>query len=259
MAARLALFLLATANVIQAKSVCSQWCKENFPAGRGCNPCTSLANKSTGPCYECGPLSLHPEKQLCGGVCIDTSADNTNCGSCGTTCSADQACTAGACVNNEPECKAPFVLCNGACIDTSTDNANCGSCGNICSANQTCTAGACVTNERNCENPFVCGSMPTSCGNGGPEADCMCFATARPGVSLCLDAFALAACSSTACASDEDCSADRICISTCCGMTCGLKSAAVCTNAAAPAKLFRKASLDELRANLPWLNKHASS
>ena len=167
------------ANVIQAKSVCSQWCKENFPAGRGCNPCTSLANKSTGPCYECGPLSLHPEKQLCGGVCIDTSADNTNCGSCGTTCSADQACTAGACVNNEPECKAPFVLCNGACIDTSTDNANCGSCGNICSADQTCTAGACVTNERNCENPFVCGSMPTSCGNGGPEADCMCFATGK--------------------------------------------------------------------------------
>ncbi|KAK1749460.1 hypothetical protein QBC47DRAFT_408033 [Echria macrotheca] len=145
MAARLALLLVVTATILiqaeqqQGNSECAKWCKDNFPRGHRCD-CIRLAARAAGPCFECGPPAWatgHPEKKLCGGVCIDTSAGNANCGACGTTCSADQTCTAGVCVDNPPNpphCIDPFVLCGNICVDTGADNGNCGTCGQTCSA-----------------------------------------------------------------------------------------------------------------------------
>uniref|UniRef100_A0A093UQA8 Uncharacterized protein n=1 Tax=Talaromyces marneffei PM1 TaxID=1077442 RepID=A0A093UQA8_TALMA len=48
----------------------------------------------------------------CGGNCVNTQTDETNCGTCG------HHCTAAA-----PEC------CGGTCTDTQTDALNCGMCG----------------------------------------------------------------------------------------------------------------------------------
>jgi glucosylceramidase len=55
----------------------------------------------------------------CGLVCLDVSADPTNCGGCGIPCSAGQVCQAGAC-----QCESG-TLCNGSCV--APDAGDCGS------------------------------------------------------------------------------------------------------------------------------------
>ncbi len=53
-------------------------------------------------------------KKLCGGLCLDVSADPANCGDCGKVCAAPNVCAAGTC--SPPKCKsaAPTVLFYGA-------------------------------------------------------------------------------------------------------------------------------------------------
>lgn len=43
----------------------------------------------------CGPA---PD-QICGGACVNTAANDKNCGSCGVACSAGQGCCAAVCTN----------------------------------------------------------------------------------------------------------------------------------------------------------------
>ncbi len=81
--------------------------------------------------------------QVCGGKCVATSSDVTNCGKCGNACTGVGAtCTAGTCA-----CVGTLVdYCAGAgCQDVSSDVNNCGACGKVCDPNQfnVCSSGAC--------------------------------------------------------------------------------------------------------------------
>jgi hypothetical protein len=75
---------------------------------------------------------------ICDGVCVDTSWDPYNCGSCGAECVAGFVCENGLCV-----CPGSLVHCNGQCVDLTSDTANCGSCDSPCSWGEACVNGAC--------------------------------------------------------------------------------------------------------------------
>jgi Stigma-specific protein, Stig1 len=68
-----------------------------------------------------------PPFTVCNGFCVNTRANEANCGGCGIVCTAGLSC------------------CRGSCTSRNTDPTNCGRCGNICPATApVCQAGACV-------------------------------------------------------------------------------------------------------------------
>lgn len=84
----------------------------------------------------------------CGGVCVDSTSDNANCGACGRACGPNQSCQSGACA-----CVAGTADCdgnpaNGCETDLSSSVTNCGHCGTVCPARAnstaTCVGGTCV-------------------------------------------------------------------------------------------------------------------
>jgi hypothetical protein len=133
----------------------------------------------------------------CGGTCTDTTKDGKNCGTCGTTCSGGETCTASACA-----CPTGQAFCAGACTDTSTDNANCGGCGKACSGGETCVGSMCQcpTGQSFCSSactnttsdPLNCGSCGKTCGpylNATPSCGAsQCMYTCDPGFLKCSSA-----------------------------------------------------------------------
>jgi hypothetical protein len=94
---------------------------------------------------DCDAGSCTAGQVQCGAACVDTSTDPSNCGGCGTKCSAGQVCNAGSCgpsscSNGETSCPAD----GGAkCTNTKTDSANCGTCGKTCPLGASCQNGTC--------------------------------------------------------------------------------------------------------------------
>ena len=81
----------------------------------------------------------------CGGRCIPI--DTSNCGACGTACSAPDGGTATCTEASQTyscgiACNAGLTHCGGACVDTQSDPGNCGRCGHGCVSGQ-CAAGLC--------------------------------------------------------------------------------------------------------------------
>jgi hypothetical protein len=71
--------------------------------------------------------------------CVDPKTDHDNCGACGVTCGAMEACSNGTC------CAAGMTGCGGACVNLQSDPNNCGVCGLKCQmAAPLCGAGACT-------------------------------------------------------------------------------------------------------------------
>ena len=69
-----------------------------------------------------------PCTSMCGGMCVDTKTDATNCGKCGVACPSGSTCVQGTC-----QCSTMGqTKCTAGCVDLKTDAQNCGKCGTIC-------------------------------------------------------------------------------------------------------------------------------
>ena len=81
----------------------------------------------------------------CGGVCVDTTQDEQNCGACGATCASGEGCQSGVCVAVcIPDCNGKNCGddgCGGVCgtCDGSSPVCHEGVCGPACLANAECT------------------------------------------------------------------------------------------------------------------------
>jgi hypothetical protein len=144
----------------------------------------------------------------CGGTCVDTSTDASNCGGCGNVCSAPArataTCTAGVC---SFVCDAGYADCGGGvCVPLGT-NENCLGCGDSCDDGDVCTADSCDP-VRGCQNDVyhdgdfacevdglpavcvggVCTPIPETCSSAGlcGQLNVWCGAEpARSGGCLC--------------------------------------------------------------------------
>jgi hypothetical protein len=149
--------------------------------GTGGNTGGTAGTSDAGPCSG--------TEQQCSGSCVDTQADNNNCGSCGNVCGGGSSCQAGKCTCAQGD------LCSGACVDTQTDNGNCGSCGNACSGGKTCSAGkcACGSNETDCSGTCVntdtdfnnCGGCAKPCSTGQVCSGGVCGNTCSGNTTNC--------------------------------------------------------------------------
>ena len=78
----------------------------------------------------------------CNAICVDTTADNANCGSCGNECASSEVCVRGACT--ALMCGS-FAMCPHTCTSFDVDPRNCGACGVRCNGYDGCVDGACTT------------------------------------------------------------------------------------------------------------------
>lgn len=125
----------------------------------------------------------------CDGICVDTSSDLQNCGTCGNACffaNAQADCVQGACVI--ASCDASWEDCNSDDSDgceTSLDtNAHCGSCDVACASPEFCFEGTCTdqcpNNLTNCDGSCIdtntdaqnCGSCGNGCSYAHGQAEC---------------------------------------------------------------------------------------
>jgi hypothetical protein len=117
----------------------------------------------------------------CGGVCVDVTTDDRNCGACGVACEPFEACVDGACVG--PPCGVGLTSCNRICVDLDDDPWHCGACGNSCPIGSYCDGGRCVSSGYFCTtlgltecdgfcvdimtDPDHCGGCNIACYNEG--------------------------------------------------------------------------------------------
>jgi len=115
-----------------------------------------------------------------------------NCGACGRTCAAGQACKAGQCLGGStgtPDagtpaddgtaltCPAPAQACTGPagqyCARLQSDVNNCGACGRACPSENSCSAGACVDLDECALGAARC-SPDAKCTNTPGSFTCTC-------------------------------------------------------------------------------------
>ena len=84
----------------------------------------------------------------CGEICVDTRADEANCGGCGLACPDGQLCRSGQCA---AVCPAGYLLCGGGCVDPLTSRTHCGASGDCaanpgvdCATGEVCGNGVCA-------------------------------------------------------------------------------------------------------------------
>lgn len=98
----------------------------------------------------------------CGDRCTALASDPSNCGTCGTECTAGQICQSGSCV-----CPVGTTNCGGACVDIQTSDNHCGACNRLCGIEQSCEGGICACDDK---SQLACG---TRCLNGQTDvANC---------------------------------------------------------------------------------------
>jgi hypothetical protein len=117
----------------------------------------------------------------CNGVCVDTSIDVRNCGSCGTQCETGTVCADSrcGCLPTGTACGSGQSCCgNAGCKSLMSDINNCGACGKACGTGSTCAGGVCKCGTVVCTAGQVCcnGACAGSC-TGTPDmaaAACVC-------------------------------------------------------------------------------------
>src|SRR5215213_5291960 len=151
-----------------------------------CDPCEKCKRgkckpKAAGtPCTLAGVVGT-----CCGGICLNTQADETNCGGCGTVCAAQQVCQTGSCFPVSSVCPATrTALCPGGvttacgssgpviclCSQTTEGNVVCGA--PVPSAN--CPLFTSCTSSASCPAGQVCVETGSCCPAGPTHA---CFAS----------------------------------------------------------------------------------
>ena len=148
----------------------------------------------------------------CGTGCVDLNADSENCGACGTTCPATQACVKGACAyecpNGDTICAPDGGATGGVCVNTKTDNDNCGACGHACPAGQVCFGGSCSGTCGDAKSgQTVCGAdagVPYCANLQGDQANCGACGHACSAGQICESGTCQGACTSnqTLCGAD---------------------------------------------------------
>ncbi|HEY5960606.1 MAG TPA: hypothetical protein VIV60_28830, partial [Polyangiaceae bacterium] len=103
----------------------------------------------------------------CSNTCVNLGLDDSNCGSCGTSCNrpnASVACLDSACVIQA--CKDGYANCNtksldGCETDVYTDASHCGACESTCTSPLVCKTGVCASNE--CSPGYIdCDGKPSN-------------------------------------------------------------------------------------------------
>lgn len=112
-------------------------------------PCFSGAECCSGSCSanntcQAGPMACGAGLTLCGGACVDLSADPSHCGACGLSCPPGAACTNGACFAPQI-CGDGLVQGSESCDDG--NNVTGDGCSSICQV----------------EAGYVCFGQPTVC------------------------------------------------------------------------------------------------
>jgi hypothetical protein len=128
-----------------------------------CGGCTSntqcqvgsRCDEKLGACVAgCDTSSACPKGwSCCANTCVNLGLDDTNCGSCGTSCSRpnatisclDSACLLQACKEGYSDCNGK--LADGCEADIYADSTNCGTCENSCVSPLVCKSGTCASNE----------------------------------------------------------------------------------------------------------------
>jgi hypothetical protein len=184
--------LVDSSNCGRCGNTCSasQYCNSGVcTAGTMAIPATSLTTGTPAPGTSCAS-----GQTLCSGVCRNTQADTSNCGTCGHVCGSGQTCNNGVCTGSAPSgttttnvaCTAGLTNCGGTCVSLRSP-ANCGSCGAVCPMAQDCystlnpdgtivdahcdcivsgttkCSGSCVVLS---SSPYNCGSCGNVCGSG---------------------------------------------------------------------------------------------
>ena len=131
---------------------CGNLCPSNLSCIAGLCEAASCTGQTNGT--GCGAGGTN---ECCGGTCVDSQTDPSNCGSCGAHCSGAETCAGGRCgfdtctlaLQGDP-CHLPASeewdtgdCCGASCVDITTDSANCGGCNLPCATGTTCTNGAC--------------------------------------------------------------------------------------------------------------------
>jgi hypothetical protein len=154
----------------------------------GCGKSCGIGSCQNGACSCQPPTVAHeatcasgggPAPMLCGGTCVDTNCDATNCGGCAQKCPKFPAvgCRNGACacLGTIAGSTTKFTLCGSGCVDDQNDVNNCGNCGNKCASGATCSAGVCTcpAQQTVCGGTCVdeqtdvnhCGTCGNACGS----------------------------------------------------------------------------------------------
>ena len=111
-----------------------------------------------------GACACPGSQRECGGACIDTQSDPTNCGGCDVTCEGVDGgapiCRDGSC---GVSCEGALGECGGGCVDNTSDAEHCGVCDNACEA----PAGALASCQAStCE--WECDASRTECNGACP-------------------------------------------------------------------------------------------
>jgi hypothetical protein len=127
-------------------------CPPTCPPGTACNVATG----------NCDPIPCAPNQSMCGGICVTTASDPSNCGGCARACAPSQTCSGGQCTcPASPVSGLPEQLCSGVCVDTANDPNNCGSCGVVCLGSGEGAGDACVFGAHcGCLNSGQCSGAP---------------------------------------------------------------------------------------------------
>jgi hypothetical protein len=178
---------------------------DGMACGMGQECCGGLC-RSPAECAGCAEDCSASGTSCCSMACVDTMADENNCGTCGNTCEAGSFCCGGSCVPESPDscgqsctaCGATDLCCaggcvpqgalhcntcgtgcggdcctdahTGECVNLQTDESNCGVCGVECPSGDTCSNGMCCgAGLTNCDGTClnVNGNDRNNCGSCG--------------------------------------------------------------------------------------------